>query len=220
MCGWWRRPTPTLEQRVKEGTFREDLFFRLDVVRITMPPLRERADDVPLLLDFLLLGSARRTTCRRSRSSPGRCGHLQGHHHRGIGGVRATGNGRNHHRAMVQIPVRIDAEALLDRRGHLQNAGILGGRGGSGGSRRTRGCFSIAASVTAPRCHAAAVRVPSGLAVGARTPAVAAESWPPRPLAARGPGDASVRPRWARPKPDPVPAFACNRPPAGLGGVE
>ena len=40
-----------LEQMVKEGTFREDLFFRLNVVRITMPPLREHPEDIPLLLD-------------------------------------------------------------------------------------------------------------------------------------------------------------------------
>src|SRR3954470_991384 len=39
-----------LEQLVREGKFRDDLFFRLNVVRITMPPLRERPEDVPLLL--------------------------------------------------------------------------------------------------------------------------------------------------------------------------
>ena len=42
------------EQMVKDGVFREDLFFRLNVVRITMPPLRERAEDVPLLLDHYM----------------------------------------------------------------------------------------------------------------------------------------------------------------------
>jgi two-component system nitrogen regulation response regulator GlnG len=48
-----------LESKVKEGTFREDLFHRLNVIRIHVPPLRERREDVPLLLHRFLVQAAR-----------------------------------------------------------------------------------------------------------------------------------------------------------------
>ena len=43
-----------LEQRVKEGKFREDLFYRLNVIPIRIPPLRSRIEDIPLLADHFL----------------------------------------------------------------------------------------------------------------------------------------------------------------------
>lgn len=43
-----------LEQRVREGQFREDLFHRLNVIRIHIPPLRQRREDIPLLMQHFL----------------------------------------------------------------------------------------------------------------------------------------------------------------------
>jgi two-component system, NtrC family, nitrogen regulation response regulator GlnG len=48
-----------LEGRVTQGLFREDLFHRLNVIRLRLPSLRERAEDVPLLAKFFLQKSAR-----------------------------------------------------------------------------------------------------------------------------------------------------------------
>src|SRR6266699_2344689 len=48
-----------LEQAVAARQFREDLFYRLNVVRIDVPPLRERPDDIPLLVNYFLEKNAR-----------------------------------------------------------------------------------------------------------------------------------------------------------------
>ena len=48
-----------LKQAIKQGTFREDLYYRLEVISITLPPLRERMDDVPALARHFLGQSAK-----------------------------------------------------------------------------------------------------------------------------------------------------------------
>ncbi|MDQ2694392.1 MAG: nitrogen regulation protein NR(I) [Pseudomonadota bacterium] len=48
-----------LEKRVREGQFREDLFHRLNVIRIHLPPLRQRREDIPLLMRHFLKVAAR-----------------------------------------------------------------------------------------------------------------------------------------------------------------
>ncbi len=66
-----------LEKMVREGKFREDLFFRLNVVRVTLPPLRERPDDIPLLLAHYLKHFAQENGVPALSIEPGALRYLQ-----------------------------------------------------------------------------------------------------------------------------------------------
>ena len=66
-CASSPRPTRTSRRRSASGRFREDLFFRLNVIPIHVPPLRERRDDVPLLARHFLRPSPPSTGAGRAR---------------------------------------------------------------------------------------------------------------------------------------------------------
>ena len=59
-----------LERMVEEGAFRRDLFYRVNVVNIVVPPLRERKDDVPLLADYFLRRYTRMYNREPTKLSP------------------------------------------------------------------------------------------------------------------------------------------------------
>ena len=59
-----------LETEVREGRFREDFFYRINVITINMPPLRKRRDDIPLLIDHFLRKYGRETAKQVDHLTP------------------------------------------------------------------------------------------------------------------------------------------------------
>src|SRR6201998_17802 len=69
-----------LEQEIENGTFRSDLFYRINVVNLYMPPLRERASDIPELVDYFLEHHNRKYNCRAKPLSGELMGVLRKYH--------------------------------------------------------------------------------------------------------------------------------------------
>jgi transcriptional regulator with PAS, ATPase and Fis domain len=76
-----------LKELVQQGTFREDLFYRLNVIQVQIPPLRERREDIPMLVDHFLTKHAPDSKRRLSAEA---LGALMGH--RWPGNVRELEN--------------------------------------------------------------------------------------------------------------------------------
>ncbi len=80
----------SLENMVKDGSFREDLFYRLNVVRIEIPPLRERREDIPLLSAYIIRKLSRDMASRIDGFTPDAMEALKAHHF--YGNVRELEN--------------------------------------------------------------------------------------------------------------------------------
>lgn len=79
-----------LPTQIASGAFREDLYFRLNVIRLTIPPLRERLDDIPLLVDYYLDTYAGQHRVARPEISSGAMDVLMAH--RWPGNIRELKN--------------------------------------------------------------------------------------------------------------------------------
>ena len=79
-----------LEDEIADGRFREDLYFRLSVIPISVPPLRERLDDIPTLVQHFVAQFSRENNRRPARFSPGAIEALK--HARWRGNIRELRN--------------------------------------------------------------------------------------------------------------------------------
>ncbi|MBF0448624.1 MAG: sigma-54-dependent Fis family transcriptional regulator [Magnetococcales bacterium] len=69
-----------LEEEIREGRFRQDLFYRLNVIPIQLPPLRNRLDDIPLLIDFFAKLLQKDTQSKERTFTPATFASLKAYH--------------------------------------------------------------------------------------------------------------------------------------------
>jgi two-component system response regulator HydG len=101
-----------LEEEIKRGTFRSDLFYRLNVIAIHLPPLRDRRDDIPLLAESFLARSADQRSEEPKRLSAAAAAVLQ--EYAWPGNVRELENALE--RAVLLTPAgTIEPDALPER---------------------------------------------------------------------------------------------------------
>ncbi len=112
-----------LEEMVRQGGFRQDLFYRLNVVRIQLPPLRERGEDIPLLVNHFLAEMNR--TCQQQVNRISRKGLKMLHRYQWPGNVRELENVLQHCAVMAEGDC-IEAGDLPDRVRQEKEQDLLG----------------------------------------------------------------------------------------------
>ncbi len=111
-----------LAEEVAHGRFREDLYYRLNVVEIHIPPLRERPEDIPLLADYFLRRITRRNGMARIRLSAEAVAALQAH--RWPGNVRELENTIARACALASSEVLLPGDIALARAPAATRAGL------------------------------------------------------------------------------------------------
>ena len=117
-----------LKQMVKEGSFREDLYYRLNVVALHVPPLRERRGDIPELVAMFLERACERNNRPRPALEPEALRRLQAHDF--------PGNVRELENLTERLLILDDDKKISERDVALVLAGVVDVSSGAGGYRR------------------------------------------------------------------------------------
>jgi two-component system, NtrC family, nitrogen regulation response regulator NtrX len=96
-----------IEAEIAKGSFREDLYFRLNVIPIEVPPLRQRIEDLPLLADLFLGEFARQNHCHGKTLTPAALGLL--------GAYSWPGNVRELKNLIERLSIMVDGEVINEK---------------------------------------------------------------------------------------------------------
>jgi two-component system response regulator PilR (NtrC family) len=107
-----------LDESIKEGSFREDLFYRINVIPITLPPLRHRREDIPLLVDHFIEKFSTRMGVPRKRISSDAMRAIEKYHW--PGNVRELEN-------VIERMIALEASDVLTTKSLPEHV-LLGGR--------------------------------------------------------------------------------------------
>ena len=169
---------------IRAGRFREDLYFRLNVIPIFVPPLRERAEDIPLLVEHFIADFALEYGRRAKTVTPGAMTRLQTY--------RWPGNVRELRNVIERVVIMAPGDEISGARPGFSCGRLAGREAGRGASRAGRAAVHRARSVRA-RVHPARARPPAGQHLAHRRSAR-------RRAEQSVPKDARVRHRAAAPR--------------------
>jgi two-component system nitrogen regulation response regulator GlnG len=163
-----------LEQRVKEGAFREDLFHRLNVIRLRLPALRERREDVPMLARHFLQQSAKQLGVEPKRISDAALARLTA--------FAFPGNVRQLENICHWLTVMAPAQ-VIEAKDLPPEVGVV--------PARAEGSPPVAQETAAPAASpaSAAATASAALSAPAPVPAFAPASFPAPSPSAVAPGD-------------------------------